>query len=82
MAKKLRINLNTQALVKTGSLIANAVTLSANVYLISTGLRSRLVEQKRREISDRLQLTAELAGATAGLIRVVAATLNNQKTTS
>lgn len=80
MAKKLRINLNTQALVKTGSLIANAVTLSVNVYLISTGLRSRLVEQKRREVSDRLQLTAELAGAAAGLVRVVAATLNNKHT--
>ncbi len=46
----------------------------------STGLRSRLVEQKRQEVTDRLQLTAELAGATAGLVRVVASTLNNQKT--
>ena len=72
---KLRINLNSQAIVKLAGLVSNSIILSTNVFLIGTNFRRQIKEKKTEAIANKLQLTAEVAQAIAGLSKVIVKTL-------
>jgi len=72
---KLRINLNSQAIVKLAGLVSNSIILSTNIFLIGTNFRRQLKEKKTESIANKLQLTAEVAQAIAGLSKVIVKTL-------
>ena len=75
--KKLRINLNSQAIVKLAGLAANSIILSTNAYLLGTNIRKQAKEKKTEAIVGKLQLTAEVAQAIAGLSKVIITTLDS-----
>ena len=75
--KKLRINLNSQAIVKLAGLAANSIILSTNAYLLGTNIRKQAKEKKTEAIVGKLQLTAEVAQAVAGLSKVIITTLDS-----
>jgi len=75
MDTKLRININTNAIVKTAEIISNSVLLTANAYLIGSGLTNYFREKKREQISNNLQTAAEIASAVAGLTKVITETI-------
>lgn len=75
MATILRINVNPQALVKTTEILSNSVLLTANAYLLGTGIQSYIRDRKRDQISGNLQTAAEIASACAGLTKVVTETI-------
>jgi len=69
--KRLRLNVNSQALYKVASLVSNSVILSANAFLLGSGIHNQLRDRRNNRVSEGLQLTAEIAGAVAGLTKVV-----------
>jgi hypothetical protein len=73
--KKLKINLNSNAITKTAGLISNSVMLTANAFLIGSGFSNYFRDRKRERITTSLQVTAEIASAIAGLTKVVTETL-------
>ena len=73
----LRINVNSQALYKIASLVSNSVILSANAFLLGTSVHNQIRDRKRDRTIEGLQLTAEIAGAVAGLTKVVINTVGN-----
>ena len=77
---KLRVNINSQAVHKLASLVANGVILSANVFLLGTSVHSQIRDRKRDRTIEGLQLTAEIAGAAAGLTKVIIETIDHGKT--
>jgi len=68
---KIRINVNPQAIIKLASLVSNSLMLSANVVLLTHDVRHRLQEKRSEVITNRLQMTAEVASAIAGLAKVI-----------
>ena len=76
---KLRINLNSQAIVKLAGLVSNSIILSTNVFLIGTNFKRQINQKKTEAIANKLQLTAEVAQALAGLSKVIVATLEGHE---
>ncbi len=78
---KLRININSTSLVKAAEIVSNSVLLTANAYLIGSGLHNHFRQKKQEQITNSLQTTAEIASAIAGLTKVVSETIgsNNAK---
>jgi len=68
---KLRINLNTQALSRTASLISNTAVLTTNLFLIGSGLISHVKERRRERTMETLKMGAQAAQAAAGLTQVM-----------
>ncbi|MBN2355252.1 hypothetical protein JXO59_04025 [candidate division KSB1 bacterium] len=68
---RLRIRVNSKALVKLASLFTNTVILSANAFLLGHNISRQIRERKTQAVADRLQLTAEVASAVPGLARVI-----------
>ena len=75
---KLRININSQAMVKMASLLSNSMILTSNVYLLGNDIRRQIKDKKTEAISNKLQLTAEVASAIASLAKVVVNTLEQK----
>ena len=75
MGTRIKLNLNTQALAKTASVISNSVLLTANAYLIGSNFLSGFRERKYQHIKENLQLTAEISAAMASLTRVITDTI-------
>jgi len=75
--KRLRINVNSHALYKVASLVSNSVILSANAFLLGSSIQNQLRDRRNSRVSEGLQLTAEIAGAVAGLTKVVINTVGN-----
>jgi len=73
----LRINVNSNALYKVASLVSNSVILSANAFLLGSSIQNQLRDRRNSRVSEGLQLTAEIAGAVAGLTKVVINTVGN-----
>jgi len=69
--KRLRLNVNSQAIYKVASLLSNSVILSANAFLLGSSIQNQLRDRRNSRVSEGLQLTAEIAGAVAGLTKVV-----------
>lgn len=76
MSTRIKINVNSQAIAKTASLISNSVLLTANAYLIGSGFANSYRERKNYTRNQNLQLTAEIASAIASLTKVVTDTLS------
>ena len=76
---KIRINLNSQAIVKLAGLVSNSIILSTNVFLIGTNFKRQINQKKTEAIANKLQLTAEVAQAVAGLSKVIVATLEGHE---
>ena len=72
---KLRINLNSQAIIKLAGLVSNSIILSTNVFLLGTNFKRQINQKKTEAIANKLQLTAEVAQAIAGLSKVIVKTL-------
>ncbi len=72
---KLRMNINTTAIVKAAEIISNTVLLTANAYLIGSNLRNHFHQTKQERISSSLQTSAEIASAAAGLTKIIAETI-------
>ncbi len=77
---KLRININGQALIKTGELFSNAVLLGANVFLIGTSLSNAVRFKRQERIQSHMQLGAEIASAVAGITKVIIEQVNHDQT--
>jgi len=75
--KRLRLNVNSTALYKIASLVSNSVILSANAFLLGSSIQNQLRDRRNSRVSEGLQLTAEIAGAVAGLTKVVINTVGN-----
>jgi len=78
----LRLNVNTQALYKIASLVSNSVILSANAFLLGSSIQNQMRDRRSSRVVESLQLTAEIAGAVAGLTKVVINTVGNQNAPS
>jgi uncharacterized protein YbjQ (UPF0145 family) len=76
---KLRINLNSQAIVKLAGLVSSSIILSTNVFLIGTNFKRQINQKKTEAIANKLQLTVEVAQALAGLSKVIVATLEGHE---
>jgi len=72
---KIRLNLNSQAIVKTAEIVSNGVLLTANAFLLGSGIRNSLRERKREQVTNNLQVAAEVASAIAGLTKVITETI-------
>ena len=68
---RLKLNINGQALIKTGELFSNAVLLGANVFLIGTSLSNAVRSKRQERIQSNMQLGAEIASAVAGITKVI-----------
>jgi len=77
--KRLRLNVNSQALYKVASLVSNSVILSANAFLLGSSIQNQLRDRRNNRVSEGLQLTAEIAGAVAGLTKVVINTVGSNE---
>jgi len=75
---KLRGRVNSNALIKLAGLVSNTVILSANAFLLGHNIRRQLRERKTQVIADKLQLTAEVASAVAGLAKVIVEALDEK----
>ena len=73
--KKLKININSNAITKAAGLISNSVMLTANAFLIGSGFSNYFRDRRRERITTSLQVTAEIASAIAGLTKVITETL-------
>ncbi len=69
--QKIRFRVNTNSLAKMAGLVSNTVALSANIYLIGTGFQNNRRIMKQENISNKLQSTADIASALAGLAKVI-----------
>lgn len=78
----LRLNVNSQALYKIASLVSNSVILSANAFLLGSSIQNQMRDRRSSRVVESLQLTAEIAGAVAGLTKVVINTVGNQNAPS
>ena len=76
---KLRLRLNSQAVVKLAGLISNSIILSTNAYLLGVNVRRQLRENKTEAITSKLQLAGEVAQAIAGLSKVMVNVLEGQQ---
>lgn len=74
--KRLRINLNTRAITRTASLISNTVVLTANAFLIGSGISNRFKDRKRERVLETLEMGAQIANVAAGLTKVIVETLD------
>ena len=77
---KLRLNLNTRALTRTASLISNTIVLTANVFLIGSGITSQLRNRKRERTIETLEMGAQVANEAAGLTKIIVSILENGQT--
>jgi len=75
--RRLRLNVNSQALYKVASLVSNSVILSANAFLLGSSIQNQLRDRRNSRVTEGLQLTAEIAAAVAGLTKVVINTVGN-----
>ena len=75
---KIRINVNPQAIIKLASLVSNSLLLSANVVLLTHDVRHRVQEKRNEAMTNRLQMTAEVASAIAGLAKVIVNVLDER----
>lgn len=75
---RLRIKANPQALVKLAGLASNALSLSVNAYLLGTNISKQIREKRSETIANKLQLTADIASAVAGLAKVIVTTLDGK----
>jgi len=75
---KLRIKVNSNALIKLAGLVSNTVILSANAYLLGHNIRRQARERRTQVIADKLQFTAEIASAVAGVAKVIVSALDEQ----
>ena len=78
---KVRIKLNSQALVKLAGLFSNALVLSTNAFLLGSSVKRQITEKKTESVANKLQLTAEVASAVSGLAKVIANTLDSYEKT-
>lgn len=76
---RIRINVNSQALVKTAGLLSNTVILATNAFLLGSGIASHWRDRKRERTLQNLEVTAQVANALAGLTRVVVETLDRDQ---
>jgi len=74
--RRLRLNVNSQALYKVASLVSNSVILSANAFLLGSSIQNQLRDRRNSRVTEGLQLTAEIAGAAAGLTKVIIETID------
>ena len=57
---KLRINVNSHAIVKLAGLVSNSIILSTNAYLLGANVRRQIKDRKTDAIVNKLQLAAEV----------------------
>jgi hypothetical protein len=69
--QKIRVVINSQALVKLAHLVSNSVILSANAFLLGANVKSQIKERKNEIIAQRLQISAEIASAAASITKVI-----------
>lgn len=75
---KLRIKVNSDAMIKLASLVSNTVILSANAYLLGHNIRKQARERRTQAMTDKLQFTAEIASAVAGVAKVIVNALDEK----
>jgi hypothetical protein len=71
MNNKVKFKVNSQAVVKTAGLLSNSVIFTANAWLISNNVYRQFKERKAEQIAERMQFTAQVASAIAGVARVI-----------
>jgi len=74
---KIRLRINSQAMVKLAGLFSNALVLSTNAFLLGSSVKRQISEKKTENVANKLQLTAEVASAVSGLAKVIATTLDS-----
>ena len=74
---KIRLRINSQAMVKLAGLFSNALVLSTNAFLLGSSVKRQITEKKTENVANKLQLTAEVASAVSGLAKVIANTLDS-----
>ena len=68
---RIRIRMNPHDVIKLASLVSNSLLLSANIVMLSHDVHHRVQEKKAIALSNRLEMTAEVADAIAGLAKVI-----------
>ncbi|HOX84510.1 MAG TPA: hypothetical protein PLY04_00835 [bacterium] len=63
--------MNPKAVIKLAKTNSSSLILSANIVLLSNNIRHRVQKKRALALSHHLQLTAEVADATAGLTNVI-----------
>jgi hypothetical protein len=71
MNDKVKFKVNSQAVVKTAGLLSNSVIFTANAWLIGNNVYRQFKERKAEQIAERMQFTAQVASAIAGVARVI-----------
>ncbi len=72
---RIRMRLNNNAIVKGAGLISNTIILTANAYLLGSGIKNSVNMRKQERVSNNLQTTAEMASVFAGITKVIADTI-------
>lgn len=68
---RLRVNVNARAVTQATRLISNTAVLTANLFLIGSGLLNQVRDKKRERTMETLTLSVQVANAAAGLTRVI-----------
>lgn len=71
------MNLNSEAIIKLAGLVSNSIILSTNIFLLGSSFKRQIAQKKTDDIANKLQLTAEVAQAVAGLSKVIVKTLES-----
>ena len=77
--KKIRITLTNQSMAKLVALVANGALLASNAFMVTTGIRDSLRDNRRQRIKTNLQAGAEIAASLAALARVISETLEQHR---
>lgn len=70
----LRFHLNSRSLAHAAELTSNTILLASNAYLVGSNLVTILRTQRQQQTMQTLQTSAEIASATASVIKVVTST--------
>jgi len=73
--KTLKIHISNQSAAKLAGLLANAALLASNTCLVVLGLQDEMRTRRRQRLTGRFQVVVEVAGALAGLTKVISETL-------
>ena len=77
--KILKINITNKSAVKLTGLISSVVLLASNSYLTISRLQEERRNRRHQRLSGGFEVAAEVAGALAGLTKVVSEVLEQHR---
>lgn len=79
--KKLHVNVNSDTVIKLTTLVSNSLVFATNAFLLGANVKRQLHDRKSAHLASRLQMTAEVASAIAGVAKVLVNSVHSHENT-